>query len=321
MSPEQVRGQEVDLRTDLYSLAVTLYESLCGETPFDGDSHFEIMTQHLTGLPPPLSDRGASVPDALEEVIFTALRKHPDQRPATARQMRAQLEEVRAAAGHHRPPADRSTLSDRQAGGSAAGRERTRLWLAVASGAVLVAAVAAFAIVKLGGENSGQVARARADSSGDPPAAAAWPEAHRVAGDSYAVDERFEEDRLRVISIGPRDPKDVLAAVRRARRDFQAYLSSHGVKEAVAVPPLNVIILPPSRMCDARLYESGAAPAGCQSKVSQYRPREKTLYLADDADAIAANLPLAVATTMCLHGAVEPCDVLVVPFAEAALER
>ena len=55
--------------------------------------------------------------------------------------------------------------------------------------------------------------------------------------------------------------------------------------------------------------------------MSQYRPREKTLYLADDADAIKANLPLAVATTMCLHGAVEPCDVLVVPFAEAALER
>jgi tRNA A-37 threonylcarbamoyl transferase component Bud32 len=322
MSPEQVRGQEVDVRTDLYSLAVTMYESLCGETPFDGDSHFEIMTQHLTRPPPPLEDRGASVPEALEELILTALRKNPDQRPASARQMRGQLEEVRAAAGHHRAPADRSTLSDQEARGPASGgRERSRLWLAVAGGAVLAFAVVAFAIVKLGGEDGGEVARARADSQGDPPAPVEWPEAHRISGDSYQVDERFEEDRLRVISIGARDPKDVLAAVRTARRDFQAYLASHGVKQTVAAPPLNVVILPPSRMCDARLYESGAAPAGCQSKVSQYRPREKTLYLADDADAIAANLPLAVATTMCLHGAVEPCDVLVVPFAEAALER
>ncbi len=316
MSPEQVRGQEVDHRTDLYSLAVTIYESLCGDTPFDGESHFEIMTQHLTKAPPPLVDRGVSVPDALEEVLLSALRKNPDQRPSTARQMRAQLEEIRAASGH-RPATDRSTLSDRP-GSRPRGKksERPRLWMALGGGAVLVAAVAVLAFVRFGSDD-GEVAPA----SAAPPAAAEWPEAHRIAGDRYAVDERFEEDRLRVISIGARDPKNVLAAVRRARRDFQAYLTAHGVAKTLPVPPLNVVFLPPSRMCDARLYESGSAPAGCQSKVSQYRPREKTLYLADDEDAIAANLPLAVATAMCLHSSVETCDVHVVPFAEAALER
>ena len=320
MSPEQVRGQEVDTRTDLYSLAVTLYESLCGDTPFDGESHFEIMTQHLTRPPPPLADHGVTVPDELEEVIFTALAKNPDQRPSSARQMRAQLEEVRAAAGHHRPPTDRSTMSDRPGRAIGAGRkERSRLWLAVAAGAVLVAAVAAFAVIKVGSDGGDEVAAAPAATASAPPAD--WPEAYRMAGDSYAVDERFAEDRLRVISVARRDPKGVLAAVRDARRDFRAYLAARGVKAEIAAPPLNVVILPPARMCDARLYESGAAPAGCEGKVSQYRPREKTLFLADDEDAIAANLPLAVATTMCLHSAVEPCDVLVVPFAEAALER
>ena len=251
-----------------------------------------------------------------------SLRKNPDQRPASARQMRAQLEEVRDAAGHHRPSTDRSTLSDQAEGPLAkSGRkERSRLWLAVAGGAVLVTAVAAFAFVKLGGKGEGQVAPASASPT-EPAAGPAWPEAHRVAGDEYQVDERFEEDRLRVISVAKRDPKNVLAAVRQARRDFQTYLSAHGVARQVAALPLNVVIVPPERMCDARLYESGAAPAGCQDKVSQYRPREKTLYLADDEDAMAANLPLAVATTMCLHSEVEPCDALVVPFAQAALER
>jgi tRNA A-37 threonylcarbamoyl transferase component Bud32 len=320
MSPEQVRGQEVDVRTDLYSLAITLYESLCGDTPFDGESHFEIMTQHLTAAPPPLSERGVQVPAALEQVIMTALRKHPDQRPASARQMRAQLEEVRAAAGL-RPATDRSTQSDRPAPVAPARGERRRLWMALAGGAVLVAAVAVFAIVELGSDD-GEVAPASAGTSpAARPTEVGWPEAYRLEGDQYAVDERFDEDLLRVISIGERDPKGLLAAVRRARRDFQAYLKTHGVAREVPPPPLNIVILPPSRMCDARLYESGAAPAGCHNKVSQYRPREKTLYLADDEDAIAANLPLAVATTMCLHSDVPSCDALVVPFAEAALDR
>jgi serine/threonine protein kinase len=48
MSPEQVRGQEVDFRTDIYSLGATLYESLTGETQFDGHTHSEIMTKHLS---------------------------------------------------------------------------------------------------------------------------------------------------------------------------------------------------------------------------------------------------------------------------------
>jgi tRNA A-37 threonylcarbamoyl transferase component Bud32 len=322
MSPEQVRGQEVDARTDLYSLAVTLYESLCGETPFDGESHFEIMTHHLSTPPPPLGERGVSIPRELIEVIESALRKNPDQRPASARQMRAQLEEIRAAAGP-RSAADRSTLADRAPAPAGKGRERPRLWIALAGGAVLLAAVAVFAVLRFGADDAEVRPASAAPTGGERAAAGAadWPEAHRISGDQYAVDERFAEDRLRVLSIGKRDPKEVLAAVRRARRDFQAYLASHGVKQPVAAPPLNVVVVPSARMCDARLYESGAAPAGCEGKVSQYRPREKTLYLADDEEAMAANLPLAVATTMCLHSDVASCDVLVVPFAEAALDR
>jgi tRNA A-37 threonylcarbamoyl transferase component Bud32 len=92
MSPEQVRGQEVDLRTDLYSLGATLYESVTGETPFDGNTHFEIMTKHLSELPVAPSKRGVALPATVEEAVMRCLAKRPEDRFAGAREMRKQLE-------------------------------------------------------------------------------------------------------------------------------------------------------------------------------------------------------------------------------------
>src|SRR5689334_8602771 len=69
LSPEQVRGQEVDLRTDLYSLGATMYESLVGDTPFDGATHFEIMTKHLSDQPKRPSALGVEVPRAVEDAV------------------------------------------------------------------------------------------------------------------------------------------------------------------------------------------------------------------------------------------------------------
>ncbi len=92
MSPEQVRGQEVDLRTDLYSLGATLYESLVGDTPFDGNTHFEIMTKHLSDVPKPPSSHGIALPSIVEEVVMKSLAKKADERYESARDMRKLLE-------------------------------------------------------------------------------------------------------------------------------------------------------------------------------------------------------------------------------------
>jgi serine/threonine protein kinase len=94
MSPEQVRGQDVDLRTDIYSLGATLYESLTGETPFDGDTHFEIMSKHLSEIPRRPSARGIALPRVVEDVVMRALAKRPDDRFGTARDMRKVLDQV-----------------------------------------------------------------------------------------------------------------------------------------------------------------------------------------------------------------------------------
>jgi tRNA A-37 threonylcarbamoyl transferase component Bud32 len=92
MSPEQVRGQEVDLRTDIYSLGATLYESLTGDTPFDGNTHFEIMTKHLSEAPVPPSRCGVTIPAAVEDAVMRSLAKRDEDRFASAREMRKQLE-------------------------------------------------------------------------------------------------------------------------------------------------------------------------------------------------------------------------------------
>ncbi|HLL23547.1 MAG TPA: protein kinase, partial [Kofleriaceae bacterium] len=98
MSPEQVRGQEVDLRTDIYSLGATLYESLVGDTPFDGSTHFQIMTKHLSEPPKRPSALGIDVPRALEDVLVQSLAKKPENRFDSARDMRKRLESVLRAA-------------------------------------------------------------------------------------------------------------------------------------------------------------------------------------------------------------------------------
>ena len=98
MSPEQVRGQEVDVRTDLYSLGATIYEAVVGDTPFDGNTHFEIMTKHLHEPPRPPSVLGIELSPQLETVLLRSLAKKQDDRFQTARELRKALEEVLKAA-------------------------------------------------------------------------------------------------------------------------------------------------------------------------------------------------------------------------------
>src|SRR5262249_15813062 len=92
MSPEQVRAQERALRTDIYSLGATLFESVVGDTPFDGNTHFEIMTKHLTDAPKRPSTLGVAMPREVEDALMRCLAKRPQDRFETARDLRKVLE-------------------------------------------------------------------------------------------------------------------------------------------------------------------------------------------------------------------------------------
>ena len=101
MSPEQVRGEAVDARTDLYLVGCVTYELLTGEPPFCGDSPVDLCQQQILGEPPLLSERlGAeAVPVGLQAWVRRLLEKSLDDRPSSTRAVRNELRQIRAR--HH----------------------------------------------------------------------------------------------------------------------------------------------------------------------------------------------------------------------------
>lgn len=92
MSPEQWSGEGVDHRTDIYALAVILFQMLTGRLPFQADSMPAMMYQHLTVPPPTAESLGVAMVPALEAVLQQALKKDPKERYASMIAMLADLE-------------------------------------------------------------------------------------------------------------------------------------------------------------------------------------------------------------------------------------
>ena len=91
MSPEQARALPFDARSDIYSTGVTLYESVTGRCPFQGDSFHAIMTAHLDQTPVPPIHLAPNIPPQLSSIIERSLAKAPEHRFQTAGEFRAAL--------------------------------------------------------------------------------------------------------------------------------------------------------------------------------------------------------------------------------------
>ena len=100
MSPEQVVGKDIDQRTDLFSVAVMLYEMLTGNKPFQGDNVIAI-THAIVNASPPATTQ---IPNALWQVITRALEKAPQMRYHNASEMREALMNAQQPVQHHQSP-------------------------------------------------------------------------------------------------------------------------------------------------------------------------------------------------------------------------
>ncbi|BAH51758.1 Stk1 family PASTA domain-containing Ser/Thr kinase [Rhodococcus opacus] len=122
LSPEQARGEQVDARSDVYSLGCVLFEILTGEPPFKGDSPVAVAYQHVREDPQTPSVVNPDIPRELDSVILKAMSKNPANRYQTAADMRSDLVRV---LGGQRPSAP-MVMSD---------EDRTTILGAVDSGA------------------------------------------------------------------------------------------------------------------------------------------------------------------------------------------
>ena len=330
MSPEQVRGQVVDHRSDLYSVGATLYETLTGDTPYDGSTHFEIMMKHLNAAVPSARSGGApETPVGLEAVLLRALAKDMGARYQSAAQFLDDLEAVLEAAGVQAPAVPSvSGTGRRQPRGSEpetteypslarlapmptpevtglakvlepdqprdAKRKNKKLVLALGGGsAVLLASVAALYFSGVMGKPAASPDSADAGVAREPP--------FLVGGFRPVVDRRFDRPAaVRILAARELDAEHLAAAYAAAEKRFAAYVQRR-VGVAVETPALNLVVAPASVMCTPELHQT-PLPEDCAASPPHfaYPPRKQTLYVLDDENLERRNLVEGASAHLCI---------------------
>jgi serine/threonine protein kinase len=162
MSPEQARGEDVDTRTDLFSLGVVLYEMATGIQAFGGSTQAIVFDAILNRTPHPIAHINPSIPPRLESLIITALEKDRELRHQHASDLEAELKRIRrdlesgsvaATKSQVTPATERRSTTIRTEAAPARGRS----WIWMALGALVVLALA-FAGFNLWSDTSSRVA-------------------------------------------------------------------------------------------------------------------------------------------------------------------
>lgn len=142
MSPEQARGDELDARSDLFSLGVALYEMATGKLPFEGTNAATIITAVLRDSPQPPVQLNPELPSQLGRIITKALEKDPDTRYQSAADLRSDLKRVKRDMDSDHLIATTDPNLSRPV--PAARRKRSVGWVLAGAGLVVVAIAALF---------------------------------------------------------------------------------------------------------------------------------------------------------------------------------
>ena len=137
MSPEQVRGEPADERSDIFSFGAVLYEMFSGLRAFKGDTSIETMNAILREDPAPLSESGRSIPPALERLVGHCLEKEPEDRFQSSRDLAFDIGAL-------------STMTDAPKAGVAVPRRRWPRWVTAAAAAAALAGLLFWSGVRFG---------------------------------------------------------------------------------------------------------------------------------------------------------------------------
>jgi serine/threonine protein kinase/Tol biopolymer transport system component len=149
MSPEQVRGAEVDHRSDIFSFGIILHEMLSGQRTFTGDSLVELMNAILKDEPAELSETNAKISPALDKLVRRCLEKKPERRFHSAHDLGFALEALTMPSGSRLETATAlPALTESSPVSTARWFGNVRLWMAVAAVAVLVSLLSLPIVVK-----------------------------------------------------------------------------------------------------------------------------------------------------------------------------